>query len=271
MSIYTGTDAIINRFLFANTANQYQQSTALRILSGRRTFCPDAAALVRELYECMEETWLGSTRRLSTQPSKKNWRFTQEPSIDEKNTSREKQVEKRIAYLALEGKLDANQWANQVPVASGLLGVHTDKKACVDIAFRQGTHSFDLLELKMSSKSGHVLCAMMEVLRYGLMYLFSRRRARDLGYGIGGAGLLGAEAIRLIVLAPEAYFREVPNPWLRAVCHELAAGLAAELSREGPEGLSMEFDAEQFPPSFAWPCSDEELVRALLGRQRVCA
>ena len=152
MSIYTGTDAIINRFLFANTANQYQQSTALRILSGRRTFCPDAAALVRELYECMEETWLGSTRRLSTQPSKKNWRFTQEPSIDEKNTSREKQVEKRIAYLALEGKLDANQWANQVPVASGLLGVHTDKKACVDIAFRQGTHSFDLLELgKFSS------------------------------------------------------------------------------------------------------------------------
>src|ERR1019366_10111392 len=134
MSIFSGTDAIIDRYLFANTANRFQQISALRILCQNETPCPDAAALVRELYECMEETWLASTRRLLTQPSKKNWRFTQETKIDETNTSREKQVEKRIARMAFEGKLDANRWANQVPVASGLMGVHTDKKACVDIA-----------------------------------------------------------------------------------------------------------------------------------------
>ncbi len=271
MSILAGTDAIINRCLFANAANQYQQISALRILCGKNSLCPNAAALVRELYECMEETWLRSTRRLSTQPSKKNWRFTQEAKMNESNLSREKQVEKRIAQLAQAGSLDADRWANQVPVASGLLGAHTDKKACVDLAFRESPHSFDLFELKISSASGHALYAVMEVLRYGLVYLFSRRHARELGYVIGGLGLLGAEQIRLVVLAPAAYFSEVPSPWLRALCCEMTAGLASEIRREGPKGLSMGIDAEQFPESFAWPCSDEDLVGAVLGRQRVCA
>jgi hypothetical protein len=270
VSIFAGTDAIINRRLFANTSNQYQQITALRILCGNDLHCTDAASLVREMFECMEETWRGSTRRLSKQPSKENWRFTQETEIDVKNSSREKQVEKRIAQLALAGKLETNRWANQVPVASGLLGAHTDKKACVDLAFRQGTHSFDLFELKMSSGAGHPLYAVIEVLRYGLIYLFSRRHARELGYVVGGAGLLAAERIRLAVLGPCSYFRETPPLWLNAFCEALTAGLAAELNRDGPEGLVMEIDAEQFPAWFVWPCSDEDLVRALLGRQPVC-
>jgi hypothetical protein len=269
VGIFDGTDTIINAHLLADGTCELRHKGAPQVLSGKSRICPDAAALVRDLYERIEETWLASTRRLTKQASKENWRFTTESAIDPNNTSREKQVEKRISQLAEVGKLDADRWANQIPVASGLLGTHTDKKACVDLAFRLGKHSFDLIELKMSSSAGHTLFAMMEVLRYGVMYLFSRRHARELGYVIGGSGLLGAEQIRLLVLVPETYFSETPGPWLRTLCNELTAGLAAELARERPERLAMQIDCEHFPSFFQWPSGDEELMRAVRERKSV--
>jgi hypothetical protein len=43
----------------------------------------------------------------------------------------------------------------------------------------------------------------MDALRYGVLYLFSRRSVQDLGYVSSGSGLLGAQRIRLVVLKPE--------------------------------------------------------------------
>jgi len=131
-------------------------------------------------------------------------------------------------------------------------------------------HSFDFIELKMSSAAGHVLYAVIEALRYGVLYLFSRRNARDLGYVIGESGLLGARDVRLVVLAPTAYFSEAPSTWLQTLCDDMNTGLATQVARLGLDTLSMRVDLERFPDWFRWPASDNDLVRAMLERDRVC-
>ena len=271
MSIFKGTDAIINRSLFGMGSGKYQRVGSLRLLLQSNLDRLDAAALVRSLYQHMLARCQNESGNFSRRASSENWRFTLNTRISTRNTSREKQVEKRIARLAQEGQLSRNEWANQVPVASGLLDHKADEKACLDLVQQTGSGRFDFIELKMSTGSGHALFAALEVLRYGVVYLLSRRSARDLGYVVGGPGLLGAERVRLVVLAPAEYYRGASQELLQSLCSALNAGLAAECPREGLSGLRMEIDFEQFADSFEWPCSDDELIRAVLGRRRVLA
>lgn len=150
-----------------------------------------------------------------------------------------------------------------------LLNGTADKKAAVDLGHRNQAGDFDLIELKMSSKSGHALYAAMEVLLYGVAYLFARRHARELGYVWGGSGLLGARRVRLVVLAPAAYYVGVPLAILSSLRSELNKGLAEECSLGGTPGLLMEMDFEQLGPGFEWPCSDERLIEKLGQRHSV--
>ena len=75
--------------------------------------------------------------------------------------------------------------------------------------------------------------------------------------------------VRLIVLAPSIYFRAIPQGMLRCMCDAVNVGLAAECTREGPAGLIVEMDIQQFADSFQWPCTDDDLITAVLGRRRV--
>jgi len=268
MSIFDETSAIIDRCLFGPRPVKYQQVTALRFLAEHGVAGLDGAALVHLLYEHTVQRWRDVNGRFPRRASSENWRFTLNTKISEQNASREKQVEKRIALLE-EQRSGGNEWANQVPVASGLLDHKADKKACIDLAHRIGPGCFDLIELKMDEGSGHAIFAAMEALRYGVLYLFSRRWARELGYVMGGSGLLGAQRVRLIVLAPAAYYRGVSRELLVSLRDALSLGLAAECARAGPAGLIMELDFEQFGDSFHWPCRDEHLIEAVLQRHTV--
>ncbi len=270
MSIFDGTADIINRGLFGMDRIEFQQLTALRRLAEHTPKGLDLGSTVRELYDHVVEQWRAVNGRFPRTASDKNWRFTLETNISERNTSREKQVEKRIALLAEQGRLGENEWANQIPVASGLLDRHSDKKACIDLARRRAPGNFDLIELKINPSSGHALFAAMEALRYGVLYLFSRRFGKELGYVRGGSGLLGAERIRLVVLAPVNYYCGIPPALLQFLCNQLNAGLSTECCREGPVNLSMEFEFEQFAEPFSWPSSDDELLSTLLRRHSVC-
>lgn len=271
MSIFDGTADIINRSLFGARPVEYQQITALRLLADSSAENPDGVALVRSLYENTIERWREVNGRFPRRASSQNWRFELYPTISDQNHSIEKQVEKRIALLAQQGRLVRNDWANQIPVASGLLNANADKKACVDLAQRTAPACFDLIELKMDVGSGHAVFAAMEALRYGVMYLFARRHARELGYVLGGSGMLGAQRIRLIVLAPASYYHGVPPRLLLYLCDALNAGIAAACRNDGPAGLSMELDFEQLGEPFSWPCSDDQLIEALLRRRPVLA
>jgi hypothetical protein len=266
MSIFDGTAGIINNSLFGSRPTEFQQLTALRRLAEIGLAHLDGPSLVRSLYDRTVERWRAVNGRFPRRASAENWRFTLNTKISERNPSREKQVEKRIALLAEQGRFSKGEWANQIPVASGLLDQHADKKACIDLARRTGPGSFDLIELKLDPASGHALFAAMEALRYGVLYLFSRRSGRELGYVSGGSGLLGAQQIRLVVLAPASYYRGVPASLLQSLRNEVSLGLATECRREGPTGLTMELAFEQFGEPFRWPSRDDDLVATLLRR-----
>ncbi|MBL0158277.1 MAG: hypothetical protein IPP47_14415 [Bryobacterales bacterium] len=128
MSIFSGAAAVINRSLFASRPVEYQQVMAMRLLAANGPVTVDGAALVHALYEHTVERWREVNGRFPRRASAENWRFTLNTFISERNSSREKQVEKRIAQLAEQGRLCRDDWANQIPVASGLLNQHADKK-----------------------------------------------------------------------------------------------------------------------------------------------
>jgi hypothetical protein len=98
----------------------------------------DGASLIRELYDDTVDRWQAENGHFPRRASAENWRFTLNTKISGRNISAEKQVEKRIAILAEQGRLRKDEWANQIPVASGLLNRHADKKACVDLSQRMG-------------------------------------------------------------------------------------------------------------------------------------
>jgi hypothetical protein len=106
----------------------------------------------------------------------------------------------------------------------------------------------------------------MEALRYGVLYMFSRRLGSDLGYVSGGSDLLGAKRIRLVVLAPSRYYVSIPAPLLQCLRGGLNKGLKTEGLREGRIDLTMEFEFEQFGESFHWPGDDDDLIAALQNR-----
>jgi hypothetical protein len=242
LSIFDGMGGIVDRFL----------NDPSRDLDGPK--------LTKALLERMTDNWKACPTRA---PSDQNWRFNKQPKISERNTSKEKILEKRVA------KVTGDDWANQIPTASGLLDPYS-RHCNVDLAERQCTE-YSLLELKW--ESNNPLYAAIEILRYGLVYLFSRLNRDKLGYN--GKKLLAASAIHLRVLAPREYYAENgQNVQLRWLERALSEGVAAAANGQ----LKMDFRFEAFPPDFKLRAfsadgrlnlTDAELLTALNGRARM--
>ena len=128
MCIFDGTDAIINRILFGSRKQRYHQLAALELLKDGSVDSFDGVGLVGELCEAVEVRWREAVGLTPRRASAQNWRFTLNPQISDRNHSIEKRVEKRIAELAKMGRLCPGEWANQIPVASGLLSPTANKK-----------------------------------------------------------------------------------------------------------------------------------------------
>ena len=81
------------------------------------------------------------------------------------NTSKEVLLERAIV------KAMGEDWSNQMPTASGVLGSHADKRSSVDLVWRKCPTSFTLMELKVDSDTP--LFAAVECLFYaGFKVLF---------------------------------------------------------------------------------------------------
>jgi hypothetical protein len=80
----------------------------------------------------------------------------------------------------------------------------------------------------------------MEILQYGVLYIFSRENALTLGYEKAEMKLLEAEGIHLKVIAPSAYYKGHDLSWLQ---NSLNKGLANFLVRHGYE-FKMDFKFE---------------------------
>lgn len=247
-SILNGTEEIINDWLWPD----YKTQTACNLLSGNFPERLNGCLLISQIYAQIERNW--RNRDYDGEPSSENWRLNPQPNIDEANPSQEKQIEKKIVTIPVEG------WVNQVPVASGLTGPHAMKKACLDLVHILGENSYEFIELKVKDK--HPLYAAMEVIQYGIIYLFARENLLEY---YENKPLIKAASIGLRVLAPQTYYEHKKHGLYKFEKLEgILSDSIAHLAGSFDSGLNMNFKFTSFPTEFKWPgCTDDELRKAL--------
>jgi hypothetical protein len=233
-SIFEGIDEYIDTALdvrhIGTKAPHYARKRSALIASRPDSF--DCAALLRKMAERIEKNWAAALHRTA---SAENWRWEKKTYRSDRNTSKEKILEKRIAT-----QTDLT-WVNQIPTTSGLLNSTEGKLRSIDLAHQISVAKYEFIELKWGSDTP--LFAAFEILKYGLLYLFSRQHAVELGYLLEEKPLLRADAVALIVLAPSGYYGQYlsQTKWLG---EELNAALNY-YNPCSPLGVRMTFRFEQ--------------------------
>jgi len=260
MSVLAGLDAIFDQHLGvedigASSPHHRHVESALRLSAGRPIRF-QALQLLQDAYTRLLLNLEGSPRFSSSGASKENWRFERRLGYAPENSSPEVTLEREIVRVMGE------DWANQVPAASGLWNGAADKRRAVDLVVRVGEQCFELIELKVESDTP--LRAAVEILQYGLLYALARDRYPETQHA--GKDLLRATNVHLCVLAPLNYYAPYALAWLE---HDLDVGLRSfALERFGIPLLSS-FSFHEFPDDFSWPCSDDVLREHVRQRRRI--
>ncbi len=262
--ILKGVGQIIDRFFdiehIGTRAPHYGHKGACLKLSGKSPAGLNGFELVEATYKRIEVNWENSSRRRQgRRASRKNWR--DEARTDFAGGSPEVQLERAIAMLPGEA------WVNQVPTSSGLVDHRHDKVRNIDLLREIEPSRYEFIELKVNSNTP--LFAAMEILGYGVIYLFSLLHRDELGYDRPERKVLGAKHIHLKVLAPGRYYTEYQLAWLECLIND---GLSAFIESRPELELQMDFRFEAFPPDFHWPpgeTGEPELAVALGNRQPV--
>lgn len=172
--------------------------------------------------------------------SLENWRWHRpQVRIASHNSSPEVVLERAI--VAACGRTGRTDWANQVPVASGLIDGAADGRRAVDLVRQCGERHFELIELKIASDTP--LYAAVEIIGYGCIWLLARRYPPS-----PKSAILEADRIDLRVLAPAAYYARYDLTELESA---LDLGCRA-LGRD--QGVML---------TFAFHALDEQLVGSL--------
>jgi hypothetical protein len=240
--------------------------TALGCRSGTRsgylaldTTDLDGVGLVAALYAQIGRNLNG--RAVERLASRENWRWLKQTAQSDGNRSREKRLEKAIVRLA------TDDWVNQVPTASGVMG-SGERHRNIDLIHQLGLDQYEFIELKVDADSP--LYAAREILGYGLIYLLSREHRTTLGYSPHLA-LLRAQRIELKVLAPLSFYADHGRrEELDRLQTKIQTGLQVLLAGRGePLGLAMSFWFEAFPDACRWetPSETQELLQR---RFRLC-
>lgn len=218
-----------------------------------------------EAYQQIIKNWHGENTT-----SKKNWelRFIPLP----KDISKQKKGHRTTAEVLLERTIakafdGKNILWNQMPVASGLVkslskGNGKGKRRAIDLIYKPDTskNTYEFLELKVANnKKDTPRSAAIEVIEYGLLYLFSRLHAEELGYNTHPKKpILGASCIGLRVLAEKKYYENfegnyLPLDKLSTAFKEFIKSKSKELGK-----LKMDFRFETFSSNFICPEIDRD-------------
>jgi hypothetical protein len=230
-SILAGVDEIVDKSLgvanVGTTAPYYRHLKAYRTVVSNRGI--DGAALVRDVYAQIVSNWPATLCR-----SKENWRWQKQLHISERNESPEKRFEKMLAA-------ESSEWYNMIPVASGVLPNEDEGGRRIDLARQCGPGWFEFVELKLGKNCNTLLHAAIEILGYGLIYVFSRKYAQKLGYDPSNV-LLSANRISLKVLAPTASYAAGSLAHLET---EINRGLRVLIRNECANSFALDFQFEQ--------------------------
>ncbi|HXV79746.1 MAG TPA: hypothetical protein VEG60_07690 [Candidatus Binatia bacterium] len=213
----------------------HRHETSCRELTERPKTGLEVSALISKIYEKVGENW---DKAKNHSKSEENWRFIPQPGINADNDSREVRLERAIVNIPKEIWTDAPNWVNQVPIASGLVDPNADRGRRIDLVHKCGDRAFEFIELKVDSDTP--LYAAMEVLKYGVVYIFCRQDERASQHIDRTKELLKAERIHLRVLAPEKYYEKYNLSWLEK---SISGGLA-EFRRQRKFTFEMDFKFE---------------------------
>ena len=236
--ILAGVDEYVDEVLgvskIGQTSPHYRHLRAYRaVVSGPRI---DGSGLIAGMYRAIAANWPGTTCR-----GVQNWRWEKQTFISDANESLEKRFEKTVAAQCPE-------WVNMIPVASGVLPDVDEGGRRIDLARCCGKGDYEFLELKLGQYCDTPLHAAIELLGYGLIYLFSREHLDELGYDPRNP-LLSATHIRLRVVAPTTSYS--PGS-LSAFQEEVNRGISDLVSAKFSGRLDMNFSFEQLPADFNW-------------------
>ena len=215
---------------------------------------PDGLDLASLVYAVVSRNWEWGKAADNCDRSKQNWRWSLQPQIGAANKSPEVVLERAIAAAcASTGRTD---WANQVPVASGMIARASDRRRAIDLVERTGARTYQLIELKIASDTP--LFAAVELLGYASIWLLSRKAPP-----LHDPELLRAEKLDLRVLAPSAFYNRYDLHRLEEV---LKAGARSLGEREG---VPLTFGFDVLPTCFESPALPEgsALLGALEGRR----
>jgi len=210
--------------------------------------------LARVVHTVVATNWINARADLNKDCSRQNWRWKLQTQISSANRSPEVVLERAIAAACkLAGRLD---WANQIPVASGLLPGAADGRRAVDLAQRLNQYAYELIELKIASDTP--LYAAVELLGYASMWLLARRDPPA-----HRPELLNAKRIDLRVLAPAAFYAPFDVVELE---HSIDRGVRS-LGREESVELAFQFDV--MPEGIARPelLDGPELLKVMEQRR----
>lgn len=132
-----------------------------------------------------------------------------------------------------------------IPVASGVLPEVQEGGRRIDLARQCGVAWFEFVELKVGDHCDTPLHAAVEIIGYGLIYLFSRKHWKELSYDLRNV-LLSADRVSLKVIAPAISYSQGS---LARFESELNRGLTALVSSQDSK-LTMDFRFEQLPADF---------------------
>ncbi|PSH05041.1 MAG: hypothetical protein CXZ00_02470 [Acidobacteria bacterium] len=236
-AIFHQVDNLIDRSLgithIGSSVPHYRhKSSALGLARKPPLFC--AQDLFQAILEQLQQNWKDGQLASPRKASGENWRWEKKLYISPNNKSVEKRCEKAIAATC------GMEWVNQVPTASGLVNGSNEKHCNIDLVHRISPIEYEFIELKYAD--GTPLSAAFEVLKYGLLYVFSRKFHSALGYSLASKPMLAAKTVRLRVLAPASYYSGFQMSWLQS---EFNAGLTHVTSSEFE--MDFQFETMQWP------------------------
>lgn len=203
MSILVGIGNLVDNWLKIQTKGQaphYRHRSAALELTHRDGPIVGTGSFLEASYARIHSNWLAAIDAGYSKPSRENWRWKRHADLSAENKSPEIILERSIVRACGDG------WSNQMPTASGLVGPSLDKRAAVDLVYRSDPGSYSLIELKVNSDNP--LFAAIEILLYGLLFVWSRDNQEELGYDVQVQPVLAATSVTLVVLAPQRYYRD---------------------------------------------------------------
>jgi hypothetical protein len=263
--ILAGVHKFIDRELgvsqVGTTSPHFRHLESCRQLSDKEIENFNGAAFVESIYRKLKENWTGGIG------SDKNWRWEPRPTLtkgkdDKGHLGAEVPFERTIAILSEMRHFGLKDWTNQMPVASKLTNEPEGRRA-IDLVHRCRDGVYDFIELKLPGDKSHEtpLAAAIEVLIYGLLYVFSRVHLKELKYDSLEKEVLSdaTKQINLLVVAPLRFYvdersrdkRTYNLAWFQ---RSLNSGLSAVLQVTDPKlALRMSFQFEAIDDKFLQP------------------